>query len=143
MRLITTQSSNRPREGEFLLHSFRLRHSATGTKCFFCATSRWFFSTFEEFDAPVYSRIHQEQIVTGMTPQHRVENLAVQEIHQIHIVEQIPEQIVDSTGLVIPQFKHYWCRGFCTTSRWFLSSFGRVLGETTQYTFANPTVQEQ
>ena len=25
------------------------------------------FSAFEEFDAPVYNRIHQEQIVTGMT----------------------------------------------------------------------------
>ena len=59
-----------------------------------------------EFDAPVYNRIHQEQIVAGEMPQHRVEQeqAIVQEIPQASIVEWIQEQIVDSNGLVIPQF---------------------------------------
>ena len=46
------------------------------------------FPPFEEFDAPVYKRINQEQIVTGMTTEHRVENPAVQE--QV-IVQEIPQ----------------------------------------------------
>ena len=46
----------------------------------------------------------------GLATQHRVENPAVQEqviiqeIPQVPIVEQIPEQIVDITDLVHPQF---------------------------------------
>ena len=66
--------------------------------------------SFDEFDAPVYNRIHQEQIVAGMTIQHRGENLAVQEhvivqeIPQVPNVERIQEQIVDVTGLVNPHF---------------------------------------
>ena len=39
-----------------------------------------------------------------MATQHRVENPAVQEIPRVPIVEQIPEQIVDITDLVNPQF---------------------------------------
>ena len=64
----------------------------------------------DEFHAPVYNQILQEQIVAGMTTQHRVENpsaqeqLIVQEIPQVPLVEQTPEQIVDITGLVNPQF---------------------------------------
>ena len=64
----------------------------------------------DEFDAPVYNRIHQEQIVAGMTIQHRDENPAVQEhvivqeIPQVPVAERIQDQIVDITGLVNPQF---------------------------------------
>ena len=36
-------------------------------------------SPLDEFDAPVYNRIHQEQVVAGMATQHRVENQSVQE----------------------------------------------------------------
>ena len=42
------------------------------------------FLRHEEFDAPVYNRIHQEQIVAGMTIQHKDENPAVQE----HVIVQ-------------------------------------------------------
>ena len=41
--------------------------------------SLFHFLLFEEFIAPVYNQIHQEQIVAGMTTQHRVENPAVQD----------------------------------------------------------------
>ena len=55
----------------------------------------------DEFVALVYSQIHQEQIVAGMTIQHRVENPAVQEhvivqeIPQVLVVERIQVQIHD------------------------------------------------
>ena len=42
------------------------------------------FSPLEEFAAPVYNQIHQEQIVTGMTTQHRVGNPAAQEQVTVH-----------------------------------------------------------
>ena len=53
---------------------------------------------FEEFDAPVYNQIHQEQIVAGETTQNTFENPAVQE--QVQIVERIKEQIVESTDVM-------------------------------------------
>ena len=53
----------------------------------------------EEFDAPVYNQIHQEQIVAGMTTQHRIENPAVQDqviVQEIpEVVERIQERILD------------------------------------------------
>ena len=51
----------------------------------------------EEFDAPVYKQIHQEQIVAGETTQNTFENPAVQE--QV-IVQEIPQapQVVASLG---------------------------------------------
>ena len=54
----------------------------------FCATGRWFTSSFVEFDAPVYNQFHQEQIVAGEMTQNIVENPAVQE--QL-IVQEIPQ----------------------------------------------------
>ena len=86
----------------------------------------------QEFVAPVYNQIHQEHIVTGMTTQHRVGNPAVQEqvivqeIPQIPIVEQIPEQIVDSTGLVIPQFSITGVEVSAPQAVGSFPSFGRV-----------------
>ena len=54
---------------------------------------------FEEFDAPVYSQIHQEQIVAGETYQNTLENPVVQE--QV-VVQEIPQapQVVDSSPLL-------------------------------------------
>ena len=55
---------------------------------------------FEEFDAPVYNQIHQEQIVAGETTHNTVESPAVQErvivqeIPQLPFVERIQEQVV-------------------------------------------------
>ena len=53
----------------------------------------------EEFDAPVYNPSHQEQIVAGMTTQHRIENPAVQDqviVQDIpEVVERIQERILD------------------------------------------------
>ena len=53
----------------------------------------------EEFDAPVYNRIHQEQIGAGMTTQHRIENPAVQDqviVQEIpEVVDRIQERILD------------------------------------------------
>ena len=58
-----------------------------------------FLSRVEEFDAPVYKQIHQEQIVAGMTTQHRIENPAVQDqviVQEIpEVVEGIQERILD------------------------------------------------
>ena len=58
---------------------------------------------FQEFDAPVYNQIHQEQIVAGETTQNIVQNSAVQE-HEIvqenselQVMERIQEQIVEIT----------------------------------------------
>ena len=65
----------------------------------------------DEFDAPVYSQIHQEQTVAGMTTQHRVENPAVQEevivqeipqAPQVQIVERRQEQIVEPIDVLAP-----------------------------------------
>ena len=59
----------------------------------------------------MYSQIHQEQIVAGMTTQHRVENPAVQEqvivqeipqAPQVQIVERIQEQIVEPIDVLAP-----------------------------------------
>ena len=44
----------------------------------------------EEFDAPVYNQIHQQQIVAGETTQNMVENPSVQE--QV-IVQEIPQDV--------------------------------------------------
>ena len=85
----------------------------------------------DEFDAPVYDRVHQKQIGAGMTVQHRDENLAVQEhvivqeIPQVPIAERTQEQIVDITGLVNPPF-FFTGVGLYVTGRWFTSSFWRV-----------------
>ena len=55
----------------------------------------------EEFAAPVYGQVHQEQIIA----ENVVENPAVQEqviaqeIPQVPIVDWIPEQIVETTGV--------------------------------------------
>ena len=85
------------------------------------------------------------------------EHVIVQEIPQIPIVEQIPEQIVDSTGLVIPQFK---ITGVEVSAPQAVGSFSPleefdapvynqiheeqiVTWESPQNTFANPAVQEQ
>ena len=50
---------------------------------------------FEDFGAPVYNQIHQEQIVAVETTQNTFENPAVQE--QVQIVKRIQEQIVEPT----------------------------------------------
>ena len=51
--------------------------------------------TLEEFDAPLFNQIHQEQIVAGETTQNTFENPAV---HEQVIVQEIPQapQVVDS-----------------------------------------------
>ena len=53
----------------------------------------------EEFDAPVYNQIHQEQIDAGMTTQHRSENPAVQDqviVQEIlEVVQRTQERILD------------------------------------------------
>ena len=53
----------------------------------------------DEFDAPVYNRIHQEQFVAGETTQNTFENPVVQE--QV-VVQEIPQapQVVDSFPLL-------------------------------------------
>ena len=55
----------------------------------------------EEFVAPEYNQVHQEQIVAGETTENRVKIPAVQEqvifrgVPQVPIVERIQEQIVE------------------------------------------------
>ena len=117
---------------------------------------------FEEFGALVYDQIHQEQVVAGMATQGRVENpsveeqVIVQEIPQVPIVKQIPEQIVDITGLVNPQFSITAVEAFSpqvVRSLPPLEEFDApvylqihqeqiVAGETTQNMVENPAVQE-
>ena len=118
--------------------------------------------SFDEFDAPVYNRIHQEQIVARMTVQHRVgnpavqEHVIVQEIPQVPIVERIQEQIVDVTSLVNPQFPITGVEVSAPQVVVLLPPFEEftgpvynlihqeqiVAGETTQNAFENPVVQE-
>ena len=71
---------------------------------------------FEEFDAPVYNRILQEQIVAGEMTQHRVENpsvqeqVIIQEIPQVSIGERIQERILASAPQVVvslPPFEEF------------------------------------
>ena len=56
----------------------------------------------EEFAAPVYNQVHQEQIVAGETTQNTVEiptvqeQVIVQEIPEVQVVERIQEQIVET-----------------------------------------------
>ena len=63
---------------------------------------------FEEFTAPVYNQVHQEQIVAGETTQNIVEipivqeQVIVHEIPQFPVVDWTPEQIVETIG-VLPQ----------------------------------------
>ena len=64
----------------------------------------------EKFDAPVNNQVHQEQIVAGEMTLNRVGNPAVQEQvivlenSELQVMEQIQEQVVDTTVLVNPQF---------------------------------------
>ena len=63
---------------------------------------------YEEFTAPVYKQVHQEQIVAGETTQNIVEipvvqeQVIVQEIPHVPYVDWTPEQIVETIG-VLPQ----------------------------------------
>ena len=63
---------------------------------------------FEEFTAPVYNQVNQEQIVAGETTPNIVEipevqeQVIVQEIPQVPTVDWTPEQIVETIG-VLPQ----------------------------------------
>ena len=57
----------------------------------------------EEFDAPVYDQVHQEQIVAGEMTLNIVENpvvqerVIVQENSELQVMERIQEQIVETT----------------------------------------------
>ena len=117
---------------------------------------------FEEFTAPVYNQVHQEQIVAAEMTLNIVENSAVQEqvivqeIPQVPIVERIQEQIVDITGLANQQFSITGVEVSAPQAVGSLSPFQEfdaplynqihqeqiVAGETTQNTFENPAVQE-
>ena len=105
------------------------------------------FSPLEEFDAPVYNRIHQEQIVAGMTVQHRDENPAlqehviVQEIPLVSIVERIQEQFLVFAPHVVgslPPFEKFDAPLYNQIDQELI-----VAGEITQHSVENPAVQEQ
>ena len=82
----------------------------------------------EEFDAPVYNQIDQEQIVTGMTTQHRVENPAVQE--QVIVQEQVVGSLPPLEEFHVPVYNQ-------------IHQEQIVTGMTTQHRVENPAVQEQ
>ena len=101
----------------------------------------------DEFDAPVYNRIHQEQIVAGMTVQLRVgnpavqEHVIVQEIPQVSIVGRRQEQFLASAPQVVgslPLLEEFYALLYDQIHQ------GQVVaGMATQHRGENPSVQKQ
>ena len=96
----------------------------------FCATSHWFTSSNEEFDAPLYNQANQEQIAAGETTENIAEIPVVQE--QV-IVQEIPD-VVDS----LPPVEE-----FTEPVHNQVHHERLVAGEMTQHTIGTSAVQQQ